>query len=163
MSRPLLMAILALAIYILFATYRVLPFGTVHLIAQEGETLILDFGGYWGESPFGSDGLVSAKFQDWESLPLRPGLEVAQVDWNGVQAHIDWVTIDEIRLEEGIPTLVLANFVSRGASGGGVFWNGTHIANTWFRVTATDKQSQKIVRRYTAAALNSPHVVALLP
>jgi len=141
--------------------YLNVPLANIDLLVEGAETLVLDFGYSRGELLFNSDGLTSAKFEAWELLPLRPGLEVAQIDWDGTEAHVDWVTVRAIRLEEGIPTLVLSNFVNRGASGGGVFWNGTHIANTWFRVTAVGKESRQIRQRYSVAALNSPQLADL--
>lgn len=139
------------------------PLELVTVAAEDAQTLVLDFGSYSGEGLFATFGLSSPEFRTWESLPLRAGMEVAQIDWNGATAHIDWVTIDAVTGESGTPRLELANAVLPGASGGGVFWNGNHIANTWSRVTTYNVNSGAIVRRYSEAALNSSRVVAELP
>lgn len=143
--------------------YLNVPLESVDLLVEGAETLVLDFGPRRGELLFSSDGLTSAHFEAGELLPLQPGLEVAQIDWDGTEAHVDWVPIKAIRFDEGVPTLVLANFVNRGASGGGIFWNGTHIANTWFRVTAVGKETRQIRQRYSVAALNSARLADNLP
>ncbi len=112
-----------------------------------------------GEALFGSPGV---EFKSPESIPLQPGVEVAQVDWDGETAHIDWVVINEIITTNGTPRLKLNNFVEAGASGGGVFWDGYHIANTWPQVTTYDEDSGNILRRYSVAALNLSQVSSFL-
>lgn len=120
------------------------------------ETLLLDFGTYGGQGLFESNGLPSAKFRSWESAPLQPGLEVAQIGHDGSTVKVDWVTIDRVILQGDTPRVELANFVRPGASGGGVFWNGYHIANTWTQVTVCDSSSGAVVGQHSVAALNSP-------
>jgi hypothetical protein len=46
-----------------------------------------------------------------------------------------------------------------GASGGGIFWNGYHIANNWTLVEMIGADGT-ILRQMTTAALNSEAVAA---
>jgi hypothetical protein len=135
----------------------------ITIAVEDTETLVFDFGSYADKGLFESLGLTSANFVAWESLPLQPRMEVAQIDWDGATAHVEWVMIEDIVTEQGIPRLELDNFVRHGASGGGVFWNGLHIANNWSRITVQDEDSGKIIHRFSVAALNSPEIVAQLP
>ena len=138
------------------------PLEAITITVEEPETLVLDFGGYSGQGLFGSRGLPSAEFKAWESLSLQPGLEVAQINWDGVTPHVDWVTIDEIITAGNSPKLELANSVAPGTSGGGVFWNGYHIANTLAQVTAYGQNSGVVLREYSVAALNSSQVAGTI-
>jgi len=138
------------------------PLEAITIAVENPETLVLDFDSYSGEGLFGSRGMASAKFKAWESLPLQSGMEVAQLNWDGVTIHIDWVTIEEVRTENGPPRLKLTNYVIPGASGGGIFWNGNHIANTWSQVTAYDESKGVVLYQHSVAALNSPQVTAQL-
>ena len=133
---------------------------TITVTELNRETLLLDFGNYGGRGLFAAKGLPSAKFKSWESLPLQPGLEVAQIGWDEATASVDWVTIDKVIRQGGTPRVELTNFVRPGASGGGVFWKGYHIANTWSQVTVCDSSSGAVVGQHSVAALNSPHVTA---
>ena len=124
------------------------------------ETLLLDFGPFGGRGLFAADGRPSAKFMSWDTAPLEPGLEVAQIGHDGSTVRVDWVTIDKVILQGDTPRVELANFVWPGASGGGVFWNGYHIANTWSQVTVCDSSSGAVVDQHSVAALNSPQLAA---
>jgi hypothetical protein len=132
----------------------------VTVAVEDAETLVLDFGSDNGQGFFDSLGLASAEFKAGESLPLQPGMEVAQINWDGTTVQVDWVTIDKVITEHGIPRLELANVVRPGASGGGVFWNGYHVANTWSQRTEYCKNSGVVLRQYSVAALNSTQVTA---
>lgn len=128
------------------------------IAVEEEETLVLDFGTRNGDGLLSQLGLASAEFKDWESLSLQPEMEVAQIDWDGNRAFVDWVPIEAVITGSGIPRLRVGNYVRPGASGGGVFWNGYHIANTWSRVITYDKESMIVLRRYSLAALNSSQI-----
>ena len=39
--------------------------------------------------------------------------------------------MQSVNVDEGAPRLVLADGVLPGASGGGIFLQGTHVANNW--------------------------------
>jgi hypothetical protein len=138
------------------------PLYTISIAAEDAETLVLDFGDYGDQGLFALMGLSSAEFKDWDALPLQPGMEVAQLTWDGETASVDWVTIDAIVTDNGTPRLELDSTVPVGTSGGGVFWNGYHIANTWSQRTAQYVSDGTVARRYSVAALNSPQVMAQL-
>jgi hypothetical protein len=136
-----------------------LTFFTVALDAPE--ILVLDFKEYGGIGFFDSVGVPSAEFKAWNSLSLQPGMEVAQIDWDGSTAFVKWVKINNVTIVAGgTPTLELANFVAHGASGGGVFWNGYHIANNWNRVTESNQDNGAVLRQYSVAVLDSSPIVA---
>jgi hypothetical protein len=141
------------------------PKGPIHTLAitvEDEETLMLDFGEYGGQGLFAMWGISSAEFRAWDSLSLQPGMEVAQVVWNGSRAHVDWVTINDVETERGTPRLELASFVPSGTSGGGVFWKGYHVANTWYNETVYADTNGAVSRQFSVAALNSPQVAAQL-
>jgi hypothetical protein len=130
------------------------PFEAFDVLVATPEMLIFDFGPYGGLGLFGMLGLSSAKFDPQRVAQIRPGMEVAQIDWDGSTAHVDWVQVKEVREENGLPVLVLDNFVEQGASGGGVFYEGYHLANNWFRSTVEGVDGS-VVEQYSVAALDS--------
>jgi hypothetical protein len=126
---------------------------TAFTVTRAGEeTLIFDFG---ENRLFELWGMASAEFKAWSSLSLEPGMEVARVDWNGETAHVEWTTIESILVEGGTPKVKLAYSIQRGSSGGGIFWNGYHIANNWLRGTAGLGASGEALPQYSIAALNT--------
>jgi hypothetical protein len=137
------------------------PLSAVQVAFEDPETLVLDFGVCSGQGVFAQRGVVSADFRDWQSLALQPGMQVAQLDWDGDTAHIDWVEIEEIVSKNGVCTLRLDNFIKTGASGGPIFFDGYHIANNWSRATVRDRNEQ-IIDQHSFAALNSPQVAAYI-
>jgi hypothetical protein len=102
-------------------------------------------------------GFASAEFEDWLSVPLEAGMEVAQVDWDGAKTRVDWTLVQEVNVEDGVPRLVLDDSVAPGASGGGIFWRGVHIANNWAMVQQFEG-SGALIDIITKAALNSIYV-----
>lgn len=133
------------------------PFADFRLAYRDTETLVFvheeaDF--------FTRLGVSSASFSTWTRLALEPGTEVAQVDWDSVVARVDWVNIEEAYLQDGTPRLVLDDGVLPGASGGGIFYEGVHIANNW-RFSEQIDGSGSIVDVVTEAALNSAALVDL--
>jgi hypothetical protein len=130
------------------------PLGTFTVTTATPETLVFDFGDEGGEGLFDLLGLRSAKMDAQQAARLRPGMEVAQVNWDGNTTYVDWVRIEAIREENGTRVLVLGNFAQPGASGGGVFYDGYHVANNWFRRTE-ESASGAVLKQYTAAALNA--------
>jgi hypothetical protein len=102
-------------------------------------------------------GFTSATFRSWETVPLSAGMEVAQIDWDGERASVKWVPIEEITVNRGVPQIKLASGVMAGASGGGIFWQGEHIANNW-RVKITLDGMDNVIDQTTTAALNSQGV-----
>jgi hypothetical protein len=122
------------------------------------ETLVFDF----GESRlFDLWGMASADFKAWPSLSLKPGTEVARVNWNRKTAYVEWTTIEAVIIEDGTPRVTLANSIEVGSSGGGIFWNGYHIANNWYRSTVVNNHTCQ-VQPYSVAALNPDQLEASL-
>lgn len=130
----------------------------IRVAFEDPETLVLDFGVCRGEGVFAQLGVASADFRNWEAVALQPGMEVAQLDWDGETAHVDWVEIEEVINKNGVCSLRLANFVRTGASGGPVFLDGYHIGNNWTRVTLRDPNTEQVIDQHSFAALNSSQV-----
>ena len=119
------------------------------------ETLVLEFTDKAGRGLFDSLGIPSAPILAWDSIPLTPGKEVAQVSWDGTTTHVDCVLIESIILDQGTPRLELANDIQPGSSGGGIFWQGYHLANNWQRTELHETDSTVILHKSSSAALNS--------
>ncbi len=132
-----------------------MPLTAVTVVAVDAETLVLDFGQYGEIGLLEMMGLPSAQYQSYESLSLQVGAEVAQVDWDGNKAHVDWTIVEAVHVENGVPQLRLANGLTEGASGGGVFWNGIHVANNWSCVNNYNQQTGELVHQYSVAAVNA--------
>jgi hypothetical protein len=130
------------------------PLSDFRLIQEEPGTLVI---GYKDDDLFERLGFVSATFEDWGSAALEAGMEVAQVDWDGTTTRVDWVTVDEVDVEEGVPRLILDDDVLIGASGGGIFWRGAHVANNWAEVMQFEP-SGAFIGTKTMVALNSAEV-----
>lgn len=130
------------------------PLSDFRLIQEEPGTLVM---AYKDDGLFERLGFVSATFKDWGSAALEAGMEVAQVDWDGTTTRVDWVTVDEVDVEEGVPRLILDDNVRIGASGGGIFWRGAHVANNWAEVMQFEP-SGAFIGTKTMVALNSAAV-----
>jgi hypothetical protein len=129
------------------------------VVREEPETMLWDFGsGESGEGFFESLGVTSASFKGPDQVQPKPGIEVAQVVWDGQSTGIEWVTIEEVNLDGEQPTIMLGNPLQLGASGGGVFWEGHHIANNWMRLRFVDANDQ-ITREASLAALNTEWIL----
>lgn len=115
---------------------------------EEMETLVLAHkeAGFFETLGFTSAAIGTEAF-------FAPGMEVAQVDWDGAKARIDWVQVKQVILEGGAPRLVLDDGVLPGASGGGIFLAGKHVANNW-RLEEKIDGAGIVVQALTAAALN---------
>lgn len=129
------------------------PYGAFGVTALSPGVLLFDFRERGDAGLFEVLGLPSAPIDVQQAAEMQPGDIVAQVNWDGHSARVDWVRIKEIRDENGIPALILDNFVEPGASGGGVFHDGYLLANNWFRRTERTIEGA-ILQRYSAAALN---------
>ena len=138
-----------------------MPPASVLVTAIGPETLLFDFGDYGGQGLLSVIGLASAEFGTPTSVGVQPGAEVAQVDWDGATAHVDWVPVTALQMDDATPYLETANFVRQGASGGGVFYSGVHIASNWSRISDHWTDSGEIVRQYSVAALNISQVAAM--
>jgi hypothetical protein len=130
------------------------------IVVEDQETLVLDFGtNDEGKGFFDWLRVPSAPFRNSREIAIQPGSEVAQINWDGQITYIDWVKVQEVITNEGVPRLVLANPINNGSSGGGVFWNGSHIANNWLTVELRDKGETETYQ-YSIAALNSAAVAS---
>jgi hypothetical protein len=131
----------------------------VSVAYEDSQTLVLAFQTETGEGLFDGLGIPSASFKPWTDLHLQPGLEVAQIDWDGTIADVDWIRIETVITAAETPKLELANFNEIGSSGGGVFWQGIHIANNWQRTTINETGGTAVLHQYSSAALNSYQLV----
>jgi len=131
------------------------PGQTLSVVVVEHETVVFDFGEKDGLGFFAAHGLPSAKFLAQSDMPLQPGMEVAQIDWDGVSSHVDWTTIEEITTVSETPIVKLSNCIKLGASGGGIFWQGHHIGNNWSRIATCSQKLEPGIVHNSSVALNS--------
>jgi hypothetical protein len=131
------------------------PASTFQVAAQDSETLVLDF----GPDYFNNLNMTSASFMTAKDAKLSVGAEVAQLDWDGERAFVVWTTVAQVVTHHESPHLELDHYAMVGASGGGVFWQGYHVANNWAHVTITDPVSGTFRRAYSLAALNSENIL----
>lgn len=127
----------------------------VSVAYEDNQILVLDFQTETSAGLFEELGIPSASFKAWSDLALQAGQEVAQIDWDGTTAHVDWVEIQAVMTDNEIAKLELDNFNEVGSSGGGVFWEGVHIANNWQRTTVTEIGGTAVLHQFSSAALNS--------
>ncbi len=137
------------------------PLSYFTVLVEEPEMLVLDFQAYSGVGFFDSLGVPSAELRGAADPLPRPGNEVAQVDWDGTAARVIWARVTVIQPEGGLQSIELDTYVQQGASGGGIFYNGVHIANNWSRNIDRLADTGEIVRQYSVAALNTPQVAAM--
>lgn len=135
------------------------PTSAFSVVVEDGETVVLDFGEYTGDGLFAMLGMPSAEFQSRHTLSLAAGMEVAQINWDNETAYVTWVNIKSVVTADGTPRIELANSVIKGASGGGVFWNGRHIGNNWTSTTVQAANGGAVLEAFSTAALNSDWVV----
>jgi hypothetical protein len=132
------------------------PLSAFRVLVQDSQTQILDFGAVGGVGLFAARGIASAAFSQRLDSALLPGVEVAQIDWDGQTTHVDWVRVAAVVTKGETPYLELDNFVERGASGGGVYLNGIHIGNNWSRSRDRSADTGEVLREYSVVALNPP-------
>lgn len=133
------------------------PLADFYLAAGDAETLV--FGHKVGRF-FAELGFASAPFAAGSEVTLQPGMAAAQVDWDGRSSRVDWVSVEKVIVDGGLPRLVLADGVLPGASGGGVFIEGVHVANNW-QLHERLGADGTLLQATTTAALNSPALLAL--
>ena len=134
------------------------PITAFTVVAGDAETLVLEFVDEAGNGLFEALGMPSAQFAAGEAIELRPGMEVAQINWNGRATEVQWVGIDRVITDSDTPRLEVHSLIEQGSSGGGVFWQGTHVANNWFRVITREADRGQILDTYSMAALNTPGI-----
>jgi len=138
-----------------------IPLTDVSIVIENAQTLVLALKGQGNLGFFEMMGLPSAEFAAWQNLSLQPGTEVAQIDWDGQTSYVRWTTINSLTTENGTSQISLTTYVEQGASGGGVFWNGYHIANNWFRASEQNQGTGEVLLQYSMAALNSAQVTVV--
>jgi len=130
-----------------------------NIVYEDVEILILAFVDEEGKGMFEATNLPSAIFADMNSISLEVGDELAQIDWDGVTAHVDWVQVDNVILLDDVPQIQVNNFPLEGCSGGGVFFNGTHVGINWMRNIKMNQDTGEITGRYSTIALNSSGLI----
>ncbi len=128
---------------------------------DDAEILVLAFVDENGKGLFEAANLPSVEFADMESIYLDEGDELAQIDWDGETAHVDWVRVDNVNLVDNTPQIQVNNFPLEGSSGGGVFLNGIHVGINWMRNTKMNQDTGEITQRYSIIALNTAALVDL--
>ncbi|MCP4283223.1 MAG: hypothetical protein GY792_02045, partial [Gammaproteobacteria bacterium] len=121
------------------------PLASFSIVHEEPETLVLAFVDENGTGLFERHGLSSAQFAAWGSISWQPGMELAQIDWDGDTAHVDWVLVENLGLDNNSPQIQVNNFPKKGCSGGGIFWNGTHVGNNWAKNIEENPNTGEIV------------------
>lgn len=137
------------------------PLTTAGIVFDDSETLLLELLDRHGEGLFDSLGIPSADFATRETVHVTPGATVAQVNWNGAHAFVQWTHVEDVFTEAGTPVVQLADCIRGGSSGGGVFFEGKHIANNWSRSNGCVEQSRLELLLYSKAALNSTDLIAV--
>ena len=132
------------------------PAQAVVLLVSDHQSLVLDFGLKDGRGVFESLGLSSASFKAPSFTDLQPGMEVAQIDWDGLSSHIQWTTIESVEIVNETPVVKLSSCIRSGASGGGLFRHGVHIGNNWSVSIKCGQELDSV--NFSFAALNSAFV-----
>jgi hypothetical protein len=137
------------------------PLKSFTIVHQDAESLILSFVDWNGQGLFEAANLPSAEFTDMHSISLKAGDELAQIDWDGVTTHVDWVRVEQVIHTGSVPKIQVDNYIWEGSSGGGVFLNGVHIGNNWKVSTKMNQVTNEITGRYSTVALNSSTIAEL--
>ena len=126
------------------------------VIAEMGETVVLDFGTVAGEGFFTQAGVGSVQSISTRTTQLDPGTEVAQVDWDREgHTRVIWAKVKKVYRENGISLIRVDHVIQLGASGGGVFLDGRHIGNNWGNLMETNLNTGDAIQRLSLVALNS--------
>ena len=124
------------------------------VVAEWPETLVLDFRES-GEVLFKAFGVRSMPMATTAVTHLPAGTEVAQINWDGATTWVEWVRIERITAEQDVTQIILSSSVRKGASGGGVFWNGQHIGNNWTTNEVRNSVNGEVIDTYSVAAVNA--------
>lgn len=136
------------------------PLTTAAVAFDDSETLLLEFRDREGRGLFDSLGLPSADFAAGGAEQIAVGSEVAQINWDEHQAHVQWTKVRAAENEGDTPVIRLASCPIHGASGGGVFLDGAHIANNWSSSRACFETGRDDAQLFSIAALNSAELLA---
>jgi hypothetical protein len=131
------------------------PLTSFSIVYEDPQTLVLDFGEVNGRGFFETLGLPSVLTLNWDQVPWTEGMEVAQLDWSGEETHVDWAKVEMYQTNNEVPVVMVDNFLMKGASGGGVYWNGYHIGNNWLRGVEKEPETSQVEHTYSIVALNS--------
>lgn len=137
-----------------------LPFTDFQIGLREPQMLLLVYVGEQEDQPFGTIGLDVTQVLAGTAVPLA-GSEIAQIDWDGHRTGVVWTAVTAVYPQHDPPCLELASQPQFGASGGGIFWQGQHIGNTWLKGSRSGAANGPICQ-YSKAALNSPELLAYL-
>ena len=130
------------------------PLSRINIIHQEGQTMVLEIMDQDGDNLLGELALPTAELLDWETIQWQAGTELAQIDWDGENTHINWVLVESVVIDGEEPHLQVNDFALKGASGGGAFWNGYFLGNVWAHNVEKDPDTGEVTRLYTMIALN---------
>lgn len=137
-----------------------LPFTDFQIGLREPQMLLLVYVGEPEDQPFGTIGLDVTQVLAGTAVPLA-GSEIAQIDWDGHRTGVVWTEVTAVYPQHDPPCLELASQPQLGASGGGIFWQGQHIGNTWLKGSRSSAANGPICQ-YSKAALNSSELLAYL-
>lgn len=135
------------------------PLTTAGVVFDDSETLLIEFLDKDGRGLFESLGVPSANFMAGEAAPITAGTTVAQINWDQYQAQVQWTKVQATFNEGNTPVVRLADCLIPGASGGGVFLDGVHIANNWTSSLGCREASQYKAKQNSTAALNSTELL----
>lgn len=130
------------------------PLSSINIIHKEGQTMVLEIVDQNGDNLLEGLGLPTAQIVDWKRVTWEEGMELAQIDWDGENTHIDWVLVEAVIMEGADPYLQVNDYALKGSSGGGVFLDGLHLGNVWAHNVMKDPDTGEVTRRYTMIALN---------
>lgn len=127
--------------------------------AQTAEAQLLSFAD-GAHCPLDALDLTPTPMAALAAPQLRKGTELATVLWDRdrKRSEVRWVRVLDVSSYEGQPVVELDVFLPEGNSGAGLFWHGHHVGNVWYRAEDIDRNG--VVRRYSAAALNLPALLA---
>ncbi|MCB8977408.1 MAG: hypothetical protein H6657_08320 [Ardenticatenaceae bacterium] len=138
---------------------NILPLTDFQIALREPQTLLLAYVGEDTDSPFGTVGLKVEQVQVGTAVLLEPDAEVAQINWDGQTTQVEWTQVTAVYPQHEPPCVELASQPQLGSSGGGIFWQGQHIGNTWLKGIRTGAANGGTCQ-YSKAALNSPELLA---
>ena len=131
------------------------PLDCFVVVEELGETLLLDFGTIADQGFFAALDVPSVPLVHGAAARLRPGVEVAQIDWDRRgQSRVNWTMVQSVYRDDGLPLARVDHLIAMGASGGGLFLNGEHVGNNWGRVTETNLATGVVREVDSLVALN---------
>lgn len=133
---------------------NILPLTDFQIALREPQTLLLAYVGDKTDSPFGTMGLKVEQVQVGTAVLLEPDAEVAQINWDGQTTWVEWPRVTAVYPQHEPPCMELASQPQLGASGGGIFWQGQHIGNTWLKGIRTGEANGGTCQ-YSKVVLNS--------